>query len=141
MFVFSGKTLEPKVRQVVAAKQNISIKESGLLLNKDFPIFGASPDGISEEFVVEIKCPFSKKNIKNYVQDGQITNKYRAQIHLQMLFAEKKKGMFCIAHEDFEISNNVDIYVVDYDMQFCSELMDKSLAFWKKSVFKKVLML
>lgn len=133
--------MEPKVRQIVATKQNIIIKESGLILNKDYPLFGASPDGISEEFVVEIKCPFSKKNFKNYIRDGEVTKKYMAQIQLQMLFAEKTMGLFCIAHEDFETSNNVDIYIVDYNEQFCSQLMDRSLSFWKKSVFKKVLML
>lgn len=125
----------------MAAKQNIKIKESGLILNKCFPLFGASPDGISDDFVVEIKCPISQKTMKNYIKDGEVTKKYMAQIQLQMLFAEKKKGLFCIAHEDFEVSNNVDIYTVHYNDHFVSDLMDKSLLFWKKSVFKKVLMI
>lgn len=91
-FIFSGKTLEPKVREIVAALKNIKINESGLILNKCFPLFGASPDGISKNFVIEIKCPISQKTMNNYVRDGEITKKYMAQIQLQMLFAEKKKG-------------------------------------------------
>nr|CAH7714177.1 unnamed protein product [Callosobruchus chinensis]CAH7719342.1 unnamed protein product [Callosobruchus chinensis]CAH7725501.1 unnamed protein product [Callosobruchus chinensis]CAH7727036.1 unnamed protein product [Callosobruchus chinensis] len=42
---FFSKSLE---KQVVAALEN-------------FPIVGVSPDGITDEFFIEVKCPFKNK--------------------------------------------------------------------------------
>lgn len=33
------------------------IKKTGLLIDKNFPILGASSDGLGEDFVLEVKCP------------------------------------------------------------------------------------
>ncbi|KAJ8966271.1 hypothetical protein NQ314_003639 [Rhamnusium bicolor] len=58
-----GLMLEEKVLKIVGKKYNTMFKKSGLILCKEYPVLGASPDGISEKYVVEIKCPV-KKDIK-----------------------------------------------------------------------------
>lgn len=82
-----GRKLEEEVLEGVEKKLNIKFKRVGLQLKPRYPIFGASPDGITEDYVVEIKCPQSEKNISNYLtKNKQITAKYKAQVQLQMFF-------------------------------------------------------
>nr|CAI5827905.1 unnamed protein product [Callosobruchus analis] len=50
-----GLLLEKEVLQILCKKRN-NLK-SGLVISKSHPIFDASPDGLSREFCIEIKCP------------------------------------------------------------------------------------
>lgn len=76
-----GLLLEDKVLQVVSKKFNIAFKKTGIILDGKYPSLGALPDAVSEEFVVEIKCPSKKETIKNYLKpNGKITPKCEAQI-------------------------------------------------------------
>nr|CAI5834218.1 unnamed protein product [Callosobruchus analis] len=42
-------------------KLNLKLQFVGLLLSPNFPFAGASPDAVSDEYVVEVKCPISLK--------------------------------------------------------------------------------
>nr|CAI5849255.1 unnamed protein product [Callosobruchus analis] len=134
-----GKSLEKHVVAVLEKVENIKIKKCGFILHKHFPIFGVSPDGMTDELVIEIKCPFKNKNFKNYVCNNAPTKKFMAQIQLQMYFAGKKKGMFCLAHEDFESTKKIDVYRVDLDEKYCEDLIEKATNFWKNNIFEKLL--
>lgn len=57
-----GKALESKVLSVVQQEKNLVFQRSGIMLKGSLPLFAASPDGINEKYVVEIKCPLSKKS-------------------------------------------------------------------------------
>lgn len=82
---------------------------TGFFLLPSYLVFGASPEAISQEYVVEVKCPSSDKQIKNYMKQGEITNKFKAQVHSQMLCTGKQKALFCVAEPDFETTRNVNI--------------------------------
>lgn len=96
---------------------------------------GASPDGISNEYDIEVMCPTTEKTVKNYINNGLITEKYKAQVQMQMFFGEKKQALFCVANADFETSKKVDILTVDFDEQYCLEILGKSVVFWKNAIF------
>lgn len=97
-----------------------------------WPIFGASPDSISEDYVIEIKCPKSVKTRANYVNgSGIVQPKYNAQIQLQMLLCGRKKGLFCVASPSFESDGKVDVIEVDYDDVFISGSLIPLLPFGK----------
>lgn len=130
-----GKKLENEVRHLVEKKVGIKIQPCGFYTSPDFPILGASPDGISDEHVIEIKCPNSEKTIKNYISHGAITNRYNAQVQMQMYFAKKEKALFCVANYNFESSNEIFIIVVDYDANYCTELYEKCTNFWKNAIY------
>ncbi|KAJ8672146.1 hypothetical protein QAD02_003405 [Eretmocerus hayati] len=78
-----GRRLESQVRSEV---QKIlirdwnegKVKTSGLILRKNFPALGASPDGLTETAVVETKCPSKGQTIANYHDGKGIKNKYKA---------------------------------------------------------------
>lgn len=125
---------------VLEERENIKTEESGFIMDKKFPVIGVSPDGLTTDFVIEIKCPFKNKNFKNYVCDGIPTKKYMAQIQLQMYFAKKKKGIFCLAHDNFEITKNIDICKVNLDVTYCEYLIKEAVNFWKDHIFEKLLL-
>ena len=80
------------------------------MLSADHPVFGASPDGISSTHVLEIKCPVSAKTKLNYINaKGEIVEKVKSQIQLQMAFSGRRMGILCVADPDFEKSINVEI--------------------------------
>ena len=61
-------------------RNDISIFEFGLILDKNHPHFGASPDGINGlGIMIEIKCPFSRE-----IKDGYIPSKYYMQMQGQL---------------------------------------------------------
>ncbi|XP_023312915.1 uncharacterized protein LOC111693009, partial [Anoplophora glabripennis] len=74
-----GIKLEKEVLRRVEEELKIKLKPCGIILKREYPIFGASPDAIADDFVVEIKCPSSVKALSNYIKDGLIVNKYKAQ--------------------------------------------------------------
>lgn len=129
--------MENSVCEEVSKIKNIKFKKVGLILSNDFPVLGASPDGIAEECIIEIKCPASNKNFKNYVKDRVVAKKYYAQ--MQMFFAKKEKCLFCIAHENFESTKKIEILEVCYDEDYCKELINKCEIFWKENIFKQLL--
>ncbi|XP_018398198.1 PREDICTED: uncharacterized protein LOC108776164 [Cyphomyrmex costatus] len=86
-----GRVLEEEVLSVLEKKVNAKFRKCGLLLSPKFPILGASPDAISNEFVVEVKCPSSPKTEKDFLPGGKVNSKCMAQINLQMFLAHKKK--------------------------------------------------
>lgn len=83
---------------------------SDLFLNNKWPMLGASPDGITDDYVVEIKCPYKQNTLSQYYINGKLGKKYYAQIQTQMHMTGKRKGLFCITHVDLETSKNVDVH-------------------------------
>ncbi|KAL4717801.1 hypothetical protein ACJJTC_000950 [Scirpophaga incertulas] len=49
-----GKILEKDVISVVSQIKGLKIMGSGIFLNSDWPMIGASPDGLTDDFVVEV---------------------------------------------------------------------------------------
>ena len=135
-----GKRLEPLVLREVEILRNMSFKPCGIILNPALPVFGASPDGINEDLVVEIKCPMSEKSVSNYVKkDGRVTEKAKAQIQLQMHMANKSSGLFCVASPSFEQDKKVQIITVKYEEEYVENLIERAMKFWVKNIGKKLL--
>lgn len=132
-----GKNLEQIVLCKVQSIIKKPIQKCGILLSQDYPMIGASPDGITNDAVFEVKCPFSEKTIQKYYDKNQmINNKYRAQIQLQMLFAKKNYGYFCVASPDFEKTNDVTIIKDTYSEKFLMPILQNAINYWIKNIFK-----
>ncbi|CAG4992617.1 unnamed protein product [Parnassius apollo] len=57
-----GKRLENLVKKEVEVELDVKIKDCGFVLVSG--IIGASPDGITDNYVVEVKCPSKESSIK-----------------------------------------------------------------------------
>ena len=135
-----GKRLESKVLCALQNKERLQCYKSGLLLSPIFPILGASPDAIGDDFIVEIKCPNSDKSFKTFLPSKDtISQKCKAQMQLQMFMAKRKKGLFCVAHPDFESSKNITYLWIDFDENYTASITEKAILFWKNHIFHKLL--
>uniref|UniRef100_A0A8D9E9N4 YqaJ viral recombinase domain-containing protein n=1 Tax=Cacopsylla melanoneura TaxID=428564 RepID=A0A8D9E9N4_9HEMI len=135
-----GIRLEKDVLKEVERKLRTKINRSGLILMPENPIFGASPDGISENAVFEVKCPVSEKSFKTYFNDDETmpADKYLAQIMLQMYMCNKDLGFFCVARPCFEKSKDILILKVVYNEAWLQSVMIKAKEFWISSLFPKL---
>ncbi|KAG8175683.1 hypothetical protein JTE90_010158 [Oedothorax gibbosus] len=59
-----GTRLEQAVKMALSMKLECKVLDYGFLLDQEFPVFGASPDGVSADFTVEINCPVSSQTEK-----------------------------------------------------------------------------
>ncbi|KAL0811978.1 hypothetical protein ABMA28_009376 [Loxostege sticticalis] len=134
-----GRQLENEVIKEVEKKRKIKIKRCGLKLNPNYPVMGVSPDGESDDYSIEIKCPSTEKAMTQYIKSGnRVSPKCMAQVQLQMHFSSKKKALFCVAHSDFEKSKQVNILEVEYDNKLCENLLNKCILFWTRAIFPKL---
>ncbi|XP_047986759.1 uncharacterized protein LOC125226722 [Leguminivora glycinivorella] len=132
-----GKLLEKSVVAKLESDLNCEIKECGFnLINL---ICGASPDGMTNNFIVEIKCPSSLEAVKSYVVNNNIKEKFKAQCQIQMLSTGVKKCAFCVADPEFEINKKVQILWLKFDAVYANKLLKKSEVFWKNNIYPKIL--
>ena len=105
-----GKDLEEDVFKEVCKQMEVQFRHSGMLVSHEMPHFGVSPDGVSEDHILEIKCPEKEKNMKYYIQNGSIVAKVRAQMQLEMFIFKKKRGVLAIADPKFENNKKISFY-------------------------------
>lgn len=137
-----GLELETKVVEVVK-KYYPNIRKCGLFLDPDYPVFGASPNGINKTTVFEIKCPSKMQNLKYYVSEqGDLNDKVKSQIQLQMVLSNRQKGVLVLVYPGFETSQNpsqfVHFYEQDKDDTYIKQIMKASYKFWSCNVFEKL---
>jgi putative phage-type endonuclease len=78
-----GNKFEPVANALYSLKNNnVTIHEFGMITNEKYPILGVSPDGILEDRMLEIKCPYSR------IIDGKIKKEYYHQMQEQMAVCE-----------------------------------------------------
>jgi putative phage-type endonuclease len=74
-----GIRYEQVANMLYCKRNNVGVREFGLLKHPRVPHIGASPDGISDDgIMVEIKCPWRRQ------VDGQVPEQYYYQIQFQL---------------------------------------------------------
>lgn len=89
-----GMKKEGEALQEFERVTGFAINESGFVLHPEYPDVGATPDAIVIEndqsgklVLVQVKCPFSKKNHLQYskkIHDAATLKKYRSAIYWQI---------------------------------------------------------
>lgn len=136
-----GTNLEDEVFAVLKkdlARENKHIRKVGFVLDPKYPHFGASPDGLSDDFVLEIKCPFTAKTHSEYIDVNKLQKKYFAQIQLQMHMTGRKKALLGVADLNFERNKKVTKVWIDYDEDYITALIEEAEAFWAGAVFPQL---
>jgi putative phage-type endonuclease len=133
-----GRKLESDVLKAVEKKLSLRFEKCGIYLLPQHPIFGASPDAITKDYVVEVKCPMSDKTFGTYFKNNLPNDIYMAQMQIQMYLTGRKKGIFCVAHPDFETTGNVEHVFVYIDMVYCEDLITSCTRFWKDCIFERI---
>lgn len=132
-----GSKLESEVFDLLKNKYP-EIRKCGIVLRSDLPIFGASPDGIDDTYIFEIKCPQKEETTTNYVRDGVIRDKVYYQMQLQMYLCDKQKGILCVADPGFEKNRLVREYEVLLDEVKLKQVLNSSQKFWENVIFNQL---
>jgi len=92
-----GRRLELEILKILEENLQTRLHRTGLLLNLNFPIIGASPDAIGEDFVrSKMPCKFKIGEEIHYKRPKTSARpKFFAQIQLQMFMKNVKKG-YCV---------------------------------------------
>lgn len=112
----------------------VVINEAGALLNPEYPILGAVPDGVTDEHTIEIKLPSDDQTLLSYVEDNKLSMEIWSQVQAQMYFSKKRKALLCVALPDFATSKAVEIFHVPYDENI-ENLLDRAQQFWIDAIF------
>ena len=93
-----------------------TIIKTGLFVSRICPFIGASPDGIFQDSIIEIKCPFILKDVlptdlrflsleqrRNFCCEQTLdgyklkkSHKYYAQVMTQLFVTGYSKSIFCV---------------------------------------------
>lgn len=100
-----GKKLEKEILIEVGKITRLPFKDCGLVLLPSFPVLGASPDAIGNDFIIEVKCPSSLKAFDHFLPNGKINKKCKAQINMQMFATGKRRGLFASLIQTLKIQD------------------------------------
>jgi len=113
----------------------VQFQNAGFLVSDEMPHFGVSLDGISDEYVLEIKCPAKERTKVNYIKKGRIVPKVWAQIQLSMLLFKKKKGVLPLADPGFTTNWKIGLFYDTFDDDFLREVCTKAEEYWYETIF------
>ncbi|KAF6205782.1 hypothetical protein GE061_019957 [Apolygus lucorum] len=129
-----------RLEDAVISKMIPKCGKGGFFIDDVSPIFGASPDGITDDLVVEVKCPSKASSMKNFItQAGRPTSKVLAQVQLQMHVCKRRKALLGVASPNFEVDNEVTVIEIQYEEEYCQDLMRQAQVFWEKAIFSKLM--
>lgn len=118
---------------------NKPYKECGLLLSAPYPYLCGSPDGICEDYIVEIKAPKTTDEFEKYMQGKEIVGpKYMAQIQIQMFLANVSKALYCVLSPNFETSGSLHYVWVEANMPQVYSMISAVEDYWKNIVFPRI---
>jgi hypothetical protein len=144
-----GKTSESKACAQYEAQFGVSVTATGLTLDTECPFLGATADGIVNDNVIEIKCPYSgrDKTVSELVQtgyphlklgdDGKLMLKEKSTIYSQVQgeMAMKKLDM---CHLVVWTPQDMEVINVKFDGHFWNEqLLPKLKLFYKDNICPK----
>lgn len=117
-------------------KEFPTLKHAGLVMNHEAnPFYAASPDGICDDFVLEIKCPANANTHAQYIDIEKLSKKYFAQIQLQMFVTGRKKALLAVAALDFETTRGITKIWIPFDKVYIDDMIEQSIEFYEKCVF------
>lgn len=107
-----GKENEGKAIEQLAIQEDITIQKCGIFIDETNCFLGASPDGLYEEGIIEIKCPISirgidpdaamrQKKLKCFLFDGDnviinVNHDWYYQVQGQLNIANKNVCLFAV---------------------------------------------
>lgn len=94
-----GHILEDEAIEIYEAIHEVVVARVGFVVNDKFPNAGCSPDGIDNEWLLEVKCFGEKKHLE-IRKHKDIPFKIMAQLQFNMMIAGKKKARLILYNPD-----------------------------------------
>ena len=122
-----GTELESEARHAYELQTFTSVEETGFHTNGRF---GASPDGLVEDGLIEIKCPKYSTHM-DILEKGGYDKSYQWQIRGQMWILDRPWCDFVSYCPDFPEHKQVYIYRVERDMKEEDKMIERLNEFAK----------
>ena len=135
-----GKENEKTALKQLSCQEKVEIQPCGLFIDPKFPFLGATPDGISEDYIFEVKCPITAHRIglmeairKRKVtfwkeKDGKleinIKHHWYIQVQGQLHITGKKVCLFAVWSGE---NNLLKTEYIQRDDLFWTNVMEKKL--------------
>lgn len=147
-----GLRIENDVRKQFCKTHRRQVQPGHFEMHPLYSIFGASPDGVGSDFILEIKSPVKNENAKNFLTaDGKKPNrKVLLQILLQMKLCGKKTAYLLITDANFEENKKFKCIKINFDessqelgqvalREKFYEAVRRAEEFYKKHVFYRMI--
>lgn len=123
-----GIELEPIARAWYEVERATFVKQVAFIDHPTIAMSGASPDGIVDDGLIEIKCPMDKTHY-NYLLDDKVPAKYIPQMAWQMACTHSKWVDFVSFCPEFP--KDMQLFIKRYarDDAYIAELEEKVVEF------------
>jgi len=123
-----GTDTEPFARAAYEARMDILVTEVGFIDNPWIPMCGASPDGLANEGMVEIKCPNTATHIDTLLSQT-VPAKYITQMMWQMACADRPWCDFVSFDPRLPERHQLFIKRINYDPEMVNSLENSVIQF------------
>jgi len=123
-----GKRWENTAREAYMKHTGLKVEQVGFIKHPTERFVGCSPDGLTDDAGLEIKCPIDAQNHLSVLLDG-VPKKHMAQIQGGMWVCGKTRWDFVSYHDDFHKDQRLLVIQVARDEQFIDTLFRAVLAF------------
>jgi putative phage-type endonuclease len=123
-----GTDTEPFARAAYEAKVDILVTEVGFITHPTIAMSGASPDGLADKGLVEIKCPNTATHIATLL-DQKVPEKYITQMMWQMACTERQWCDFVSFDPRMPEKYQLFIKRINFDKQLVDSLENSVIQF------------
>lgn len=116
-----GIEQEKFARAAYEAYRGVLVEEVGFIPHPTIEMAGASPDGLVEGGMVEIKCPESKTFLEVLLSPNPVEGKYFAQMQWQMRCADRPWCDYVVFDPRFPPKAQLFIHRVNRDDKWIKE--------------------
>lgn len=134
VFDVEKKEREQLIKIIRTRTGDRTIDKSGIVLSTEYPFLMAAPDAICETAIVHIRHGHAE-TFDSYQKVGDVSQKDRVNLQMEMLVCKKALGYYCLVHPNFEMTHEVKILEEDADVDFIEPLVATALYFWTKEIF------
>ena len=126
-----GTEKEPIARAAYEAHTGTFVTQTGFWLHPEIPFFGASPDGLAGEGLIEIKCPRTSTHLR-YRSDNKVPTQYKRQMICQLLCTGRKWVDF-VSFDD-RVRESKQLFIVRFEPKQADldEMLEKVQSFLAK---------
>ena len=136
--VLHGRKYEKTAIKKFEEEKKVCVKKCGLMVDVNHGFMAATPDGITDKYIIEVKCPYKGRNeqitksLKYFPyldidEDGNLSvrksHNYYFQIQGQLMISKQDKCVFIVY-------TFVDFVTIDvpYDSNFCDNELKPALS-------------
>lgn len=126
-----GTELEPIARAMYELERDKSVRQVGFVIHPELEMAGASPDGLVDDGLIEIKCPRPHIHL-DYIESRKAPSKYHPQMAWQCICTGRTWVDFVSYCAD--LPEDLQLFVARYEppLEYMKEIQAEVCTFLKE---------